>query len=148
MDPVSITAAVLTIATRCLSLAKYVHDTTHNYNQVPDTLSHLVDTVTITRAALAAVNNHLESRSILSLSTDLEDVFPRATSGIEATLLCLESEFCNLCGRDGWWVRVQALWKEDTMEGMLRKLERGQNNLQLLISTLQLYVRSSLYAHS
>jgi hypothetical protein len=138
MDPLSATAVALALAARCWTAANVIYNTVERYQAVPETLQLIIDQIDITQGSLLAINRFLRDNNIVTLSPELEDIFPRAVKGFEVVLLCLEKEFEGFKEKENWWNRLRTLWKEGTMERHLKNLERRQILLITLMATLNL----------
>jgi len=143
IEPLSATAAALTIATRCITAGTEIYNGVQRYRNAPDSLNSLIEAIRITRAAIAAVERLVTVQKITTLSPELEDVFPITVKGCEAVLLCIEQEFAAYAANPNWWARIRTLWKKDTMESLLNRLQRSQGHLHLLMDTMNLYVTLS-----
>ena len=138
MDPLSITAAVITLTTRCTATAFELHRAFNHYDNAPQTIAALEEETELLKASLNQVQKALQKHSEASRTADLEDIFTIAVKGSRATLLCLEEEFENLKERSDWRARIITLWKEDTMKELLEQLQRKKISIILLIQCLHM----------
>jgi len=137
MDAFSIMTGVLTITTRCITVAIQIHSAWNHYRDAPQTVADLVDEIQIVHASLTQLQHVLRLEGF-SITSDLEDVFGIAVKGCKATLLCLEEEFRTLQGRSDWRARIKVLWEDDTMTRLLEQLGRKKTSIMLLMQCLHL----------
>jgi hypothetical protein len=136
MDPLSITAAVVTIVTRVIPAAVQVYDVWNHYSEAPESVADILEELHIIRASLQQLQNILQ-REGTRVTAELQDVFAIAVNGCKATVLCIEEEYRPLVG-DDQWSRIKVLWKEDTMKRLLEQLARKKTSIALLMQCLSL----------
>ncbi|KAF1994182.1 hypothetical protein P154DRAFT_448288 [Amniculicola lignicola CBS 123094] len=147
MEPLSITASALTIASRVIPAAIHIHGVWTQYQEAPQTILDLVEELQLLRTCLVQLENVLR-RDGVSITLDLEDVFAIAVRGCRATLLCLEQEFDTLRGQDDWWTRIVVLWRDNNIARLLAQLARKKSSIMLLMQCLNLYVALVIITHT
>jgi hypothetical protein len=138
MDPLSITATVITLTIRCTETSNQLYQIFRHYRQAPQTIANLVEETRVIKASLGQVERALQQNADGLSTPDLADTFDIAVKGCRATLLCLEEEFEKLKDREDWRARVLTLWNEDAMKGLVEQLGRKKATLTLLIQGLLL----------
>lgn len=137
MDPLSITASVVTIVTRVIPAAVQVYGVWTHYSDAPQSVTDIVEELQIIRASLCQLQNILE-REDTKITLDLDHVFAIAVNGCKVTLLCIEEEYKNVVGREDWWGMIKVLWKDATMARLLEQLARKKTSIALLMQCLNL----------
>jgi hypothetical protein len=138
MDPLSITATVISLTIRCTTTSVQLYNIFTRYRRAPSTIANLVEETQVIRASLSQVERALEHNPNGLSTPDLEDIFDIAVKGCRATLLCLDEEFEKLKDREDWRARVLTLWNEDAMKDLVEQLGRKKATITLLIQGLQL----------
>ena|SRR5436190_6887773 len=137
MEALTIAGFVVGLVTRCIKTANEVFNAFEQYGDVPQTLSELVNEIQVVKVSLHLVERFLRDTNA-ALPMELQDIFPIAIRGCQATLLCLEQEFFTLKEQPDWWARLRTIWKDEIMKRLLENLGRRQLSITLLIQCLNL----------
>jgi hypothetical protein len=142
MEPLSITASVVTIATRVIPAAVQVYNVWTDYSEAPQSVADIIEELQIIKTSLHQLQKIL-GREDAKVTLDLEDgdVFALAVNGCKATLLCIEEEYKNVVGCGDWFSRIKVLWKDGTMTRLVEQLARRKTSIVLLMQCLNLYAR-------
>jgi hypothetical protein len=143
MDPISITASVLGITSRCLSTAKTLYCLREKFKNSQMTISAIYSECTIISASLGHIQSLVLTnpeilRSNLQSRPELESVLDIALTGCVLVFSVLDDEVQTLNrGVGSMGTRVAHLWKEGTMSDLLTQIRGQQTALSLLIQALQ-----------
>lgn len=138
MDPLTITASVVALITRISESANDIYQAYQLLRNAPQTLTELVDEIQVVQGSLLLLERLIREKPNGALPAEVQDVFPIALKGCEATLLCLQIEFVGLEGEVNWWLRVKIAWKDEKMRRLLDNLGRRKISIVLLTQCLQL----------
>lgn len=151
MDPLSITASVMTIMDVCFKATKTLTRIRDKFHVASWTLVAICSKAAIISASLAQLQNLLtddvdiivtrfETRPQILVACDT------ALTGCMMLFSCLEEEirkFENVAaaqyGRLGWKDKARVAWKEDIMVTHLQHLNGQETALSLLLQLLQMY---------
>ena len=146
MDPLSVTAGVMTVAGACHSTAKALCGLMGKYRNAQKTILAIHTETTVISASLIQMEGLLGRDGQLTSQLESKDMvkaaFDSGLTGLYMVFQCLDEEVQKLAGyADGtatdWATRARFLWKEDTMKDYLQQLREQEISISLLISLLQ-----------
>jgi plasmid maintenance system antidote protein VapI len=138
MDPLSISAAAVAIATRCVITGKTIYDTAEKLQSARQRIRLIVDTIDITQSTLLVIDNHLRTSGSQYLPLHHRNSLQRAIKSFEDDLICLEEEFTRLTKHPSWRSRVKTVWREEIIQMLLNSFQHRHTLLQTLLQSLQL----------
>jgi hypothetical protein len=149
MDPLSITATVAGICKVCLAVTQALSDFQAKCQQASLTIGAICAESAVVNAALSQIQSLLfrqGDRIIIRLNDrpDLASAFDTSLTGCMLLYSCLENEVGNLrAALDqgtglNWKHKFTAVWKENTMQGLLQQIRGQEIALQLLLQSLHM----------
>ncbi|EON63495.1 hypothetical protein W97_02723 [Coniosporium apollinis CBS 100218] len=150
MDPLTITASVLSITTRCIHIAKDLSDLREKFKDAQMMISAICSESTVISASLAHIQTIVLSNpdaltTQLQFRPELEGAFDTALTGCMMVFSVLQDEVQSLTSSSksaskdiGWSIKAKYLWKEESMKDLLQQLRGQQTALTLLIQALQM----------
>lgn len=161
MDPLSITATVLSITAQCLNTAKILNDLRARFQNARVLIAALCSEVTVIGASLSHIQNLIlqspgtEGMINGNFRPELETIFDSSFTGCRVVIAALEEEVSRLAigasssGIVNWRIRARYLWKEAEMKELLSQLRGQQIALGILVQAIQLLVTPAIcYASS
>ncbi|KAF2001314.1 hypothetical protein P154DRAFT_619347 [Amniculicola lignicola CBS 123094] len=156
MDPLSITAAVLGITTKCFSAAKALNDIRNAFQNAPVTLTSLCSETTIIAASLSRIQSLLLQDVAVTSNTfatrrEVRETFDSTLTSCVVIGSCLEEHVKNitrhiLAGKkSNWKARFKTVWNADEIEQLLGQIRGQQLAINLLISLLQMDSLSEIH---
>jgi len=152
MDPLSLTANIITLTATCLKTTKALSDLRSRYKHAQATISGLSTESTLICAALSQIQSVFLQRSDaiatqLRSRSQLFTTFDTALTGCSVVFAVLDDELQLLLRYGdnheiGWVEKAKLLWKEDSMIESLRQLRGQQTAINLLLQVLQMYLYS------
>lgn len=158
MDPLTITASVLSITTTCIHIAKDLSDLREKFKDAQMMISAICSESTVISASLAHIQTIVLSNpdaltTQLQFRPELEGAFDTALTGCMMVFSVLQDEVQSLTSSSksaskdiGWSIKAKYLWKEENMKDLLQQLRGQQTALTLLIQALQMCVAVTMYA--
>lgn len=155
MDPVTLTSAILTIATKCVTITKDVNDVRSQFNFASLTIIAICTESSICSSALFKLQTLLAKRQEqhTGISTSLQQLLDQplfltscdaALTGCTLILSCLDDELHDLRqaveqGTElNWSQKARTVWKEKTMKELLESLRGQVTALNLLLQSSQM----------
>lgn len=149
MDPLSITAAVLSITATSLKVARGLNYIREKYKHAQLTISAISTEATVVSASLSRVQGLIlrDAGGItgqLEEGSDLTNIFDCALTGCSVVLEVIDDEIQKLVEASngevelGWAARCRLIWNEDLMKDLLTQLRGQQTALTLLLQGIQL----------
>ena len=149
MNPLSITAGVVGISEACLSVVKALNNFRQQYQQASQTVGAICTESTVINASLSQIQTMMcrDPKGVISRfkeRPDLAHTFDAALTGCMVLFSCLEDEVANLriavdqAGGLTWKEKLQTVWKEHTMAGLLQQIRGQETALTLLLQGLQM----------
>ncbi|OCK78595.1 hypothetical protein K432DRAFT_406322 [Lepidopterella palustris CBS 459.81] len=143
MDPLSVTAGVMSVIGDCLRTAKDLYDLRSRYSNASITITAIYSESMVISASLSQVQSLL-LRDALQNKPELHAAFDTALTGCMVVFSCLDEEVRDLATKVedrndlNWKDKAKLLWKEDAMRELLVQLRGQQTALTLLIQGLQM----------
>ncbi|KAF1979451.1 hypothetical protein BU23DRAFT_562879 [Bimuria novae-zelandiae CBS 107.79] len=149
VEPITIVTAVLTIASKCITITKDLKEIRGAFSFASLTIIAFCTESSICSSALFRLQTLLEwqgntgSQQLLAQPLFL-DSCDAALTGCTAVLSCLDAELGTLRqaaeggGNLDWRQKVNAAWKEDTMQSLLSLLRGQVTALNLLLQCTQM----------
>jgi hypothetical protein len=153
MDPLSITATVVTLTARCISTAKSLYNLHSQFKHAHLTISAIYSESTIISASLGHVQNLVLTKpEAFGERPELGGILDTALTGVMLVFSVLGDEVQELMGVGGDGHEgsgslgrelgkrkaMKVVWKEDVMRELLVQIRGQQTALTLLIQALQL----------
>jgi len=140
MDPLSITASAVALATSALRVVLFVKDAADQFQDAPAAARDIQHDIQIVQAALLQVEAVLQRDQHAILRFHLQDVFDLSVEGCRETLRCINEEFLGLFGREDWKASFALWWNAGEIRRWLARLETKKGSLMLLVQALSLWV--------
>lgn len=150
MDPLSITASVMSVTTCCIKTAKTISDLQEKYKHAQATISALCAESTVICASLSQIQSLILSRpeivkAQLKERPELVATFDVALTGCMVVFAVLDDELQKLVAHGlepveevGWTEKAKFLWKESFMKDLLGQIRGQQSALALLMQAIQM----------
>lgn len=149
MDPISITAAVLSITATSLKVARGLNYIREKYKHAQLTISAISTEATVVSASLSRMQGLIlrdadDITGQLQDGSELTKIFDCALTGCSVVLDVIDDEIQKLVeasnGEEetGWSARCRLIWNEDLMRDLLVQLRGQQTALTLLLQGIQL----------
>ena len=138
MDPFSITATALALATNILRTAVSVKDAIDEFQDAPAIARDIEHEIKVVQAALRQVETVLQRDSHAIWRLELDDVFALSVEGCRDTLRDMDKELNGLFGRQDWKAAVAVWWSAGEIRRLLTRLETKKGSLVLLVQALSL----------
>ena len=157
MDPLSITAAVVSLTGVCLVTAKRISDLRTRFNVTSLTLTAILSETTTVSSSLGQIQSALLCFSSTFVSqferdSTLLQTLDTALIGCSVVILALQEEIGKLeagllkarADRSGdqiqshWLLRMKILWKENIMKELLVQIRGQQASLGFLLQALNM----------
>jgi hypothetical protein len=150
MDPLSITASVMSVTAGCMKLAKTISDLREKYKHAQTILSALCAESTVICATLSQIQSLILRRpdvfrTQLRERPELVATFDVAVTGCMAVFAVLDDEVQKLVAHGveaandvGWADKAKFLWNESFMKDLLQQIRGLQSALTLLVQAMQL----------
>ena len=155
MDPLSLTANIVSLTSACLRSAKAFNDLREHFKHAQATLSALCAESTVICASLSQIQSLVLRRpeilrTQLNERSELVAIFDVAITGCMVIYAVLDDEIQALTvsagsgdgAEAGWAAKAKLLWKEGLMRDLLDQLRGQQHAIGLLIQALQMYVNA------
>lgn len=162
MDPLTLSTAIITIATKCVTLTKNFSDIRSRYAFANLTIIAICTESSVCSTALYTlqtcfsqhqdsndVSNEKGPKQLLGQPLFLSSC-DAALTGCTLILSCLDEELGSLrqAAESGstltWSQRARILWKEETMQQLLQQLRGQVTALNLLLHCFQMLVYPTL----
>lgn len=153
MDPLSISATILGIAGKCVTVARDLSNLRDKYTHASLTISAICSESAVVNAALCKLQSlfsqqqheafdRFQSRPELATACDT------ALTGCTLLYSCLDDEVQSLrlhASADGnaelsWSQKTKVVWKDATMKELLQQIRGQTSALNLLLQCFHLYV--------
>lgn len=132
MDPLSITAKILSVTTIFLKAARILNDLREKYKHAQITISTLCAESTVISASLSQIQSLiLQNPDAITTQLKLIATFDTALTGCAVVFAVLDDEIQKLvCQRQDtelrWVQKAKLLWNDSLMKDLLQQL-RGQH---------------------
>jgi hypothetical protein len=151
MDPLTITATVITLSATCVKSSRQLYDLKEKYKDASMTITAIYSESNVISSSLAHIQglctrNPEVLQSTLRHRPELERTFDQALTGCVLVYSVLDDEVQRLyaaIARDGMAGaigRMKMIWREETMKDVLTQIRGQQTALSLLIQALQMSV--------
>lgn len=153
MDPLSVTASVVSLTAICVQTAKALNDLRGKLQSADLTIAAICTEATIISASLSRIQSSMLGSpdglsDKLSARPDLEATLDQALTGCCVVFDVLQAEIRKLTESAqsvssdlGLKARLRFLWSESTMQDILTQLRGLQTALTLLLQLLGTYVK-------
>ncbi|KAF1999629.1 hypothetical protein P154DRAFT_216300 [Amniculicola lignicola CBS 123094] len=147
MDPVSLTAAILSVTFNCAKATIGVHNLIRTYEDVPSLLSAVCTDCSLISLTLSRLEMLLlqedEYASARFADQSVVETIAKALKECEVTLSELDSKATKIMegiveeGVKRVWKKVRFMWEESDMEGLSNRLRYHQISLSSLLQVFQ-----------
>jgi hypothetical protein len=156
MEPITLITAIITIATKCVTITKDLSEVQSQFSFASLTIIAICTESSVCSSALFRLQSLLVHRQQRSshISTGLQQLLDQplflsscdaALTGCILILSCLDNELGVLrqAAKENsqlkWSQKVRAVWKEQTMQGLLQQLRGQVTALNLLLQCTQMW---------
>ncbi|KAF2087879.1 hypothetical protein K490DRAFT_56458 [Saccharata proteae CBS 121410] len=152
MDPLTLTAAIVSLSWKAFEIGKEFNDLRLKYKEADATIDAICIEAEVVHVSLSRVRRLFENGAPTRPKSDeLYMIFDTAVTGCDAVLSCLNEEVKKLkasasqSGTFGWKVRAKFIWKEEAMADLLNKLRGQRGAISLLFQSLQMESLSEIH---
>jgi hypothetical protein len=151
MDPISLTAGILSITTACLKSAHRLDGLREKYKHAQTTITALCAEAKVISASLSQIQSLILGNAGALITqlrprSEVIAIFDNALTGCAVVFAVLDNELAALSSEDedgvmNWTQKAKLMWKDDLMKDLLQQLRGQTAAIGLLIQALQMYAK-------